>query len=121
MKKIIVLMMCLVLLGTAALAEGQLSLSHERYTLDDDGEHAYVFAKVENIGDKAVKVADAKFELLDAEGRTLADTESVKAVARMHAILGDVFIGGNVMTPGGFAVGTVTAAAEPAAEPGGGD
>jgi len=43
--------------------------------------------------------------------------ESVKSIERMHTILGDVFIGGNVMTPGGFAVGTVTAAAEP----GGGD
>lgn len=36
--------------------------------------------------------------------------ESVKAVERMNAILGDVFIGGNVMTPGGFAVGSVSAA-----------
>ena len=81
MKKIFAIVICVMLLGTAALAEGQLSLSHERYTLDDDGEHAYVFAKVENVGDVAMKVGDSKFELLDTDGKTLEDTESVKAVA----------------------------------------
>ena len=69
------------MLCTAALAEGQLNLSHVKYTLDDDGENAYVFAMVENIGDAAMKVADASFELLDADGKVLEDTESVKAAA----------------------------------------
>lgn len=67
-------------LCAAAMAEGRLSLSQEKYTLDDDDEMAYVFAKVENIGDKAMKVTDATFELLDADGKVLEDTESVKAV-----------------------------------------
>ena len=35
--------------------------------------------------------------------------ESVKAVERMHTILGDVFVGGNLIADKGFVVGTVAA------------
>lgn len=68
-------------LGVSAMAEGQIALSNERYTLDDEGEKAYVFALAENIGDKAMKLNDASFELLDKDGKVIEDTESVKAVA----------------------------------------
>lgn len=77
----IVLMMAFMLMGVSALAEGRLELSQVKYTLDDDGDNAYVFARVENIGDEAMKVTDASFELKDADGKTLEDTESVKAAA----------------------------------------
>ena len=77
----IIAVVAMLMLSVSALADGQLSLTHERYTLDDDGEHAYVFGQVENIGDKTMKVTDASFELLDADGKVLEDTESVKAVA----------------------------------------
>lgn len=76
----ILALMTVLVLSTAALAEGQISLTHEKYTLDDDGEKAYVFAKAENVGDEVMKVADASFELLNDEGKVLEDTESVKAV-----------------------------------------
>lgn len=78
---VIVALMAALLLGSFALAEGQINLSQVRYTLDDDGEHAYVFAKAENIGDAVIKVGDASFELLDSDGKVLEDTESVKAIA----------------------------------------
>lgn len=77
----IVAILAVLMLSTSALADGQINLSHEKYTLDDEGEKAYVFALAENIGDKAMKLSDASFELLDADGKVLEDTESVKAVA----------------------------------------
>lgn len=77
----ILVLMLVFMLGTVAMAEGQINLSLEKYTLDDDGEHAYVFAKAENIGDEVIKVGDATFELKDADGKVLEDSESVKVVA----------------------------------------
>lgn len=66
---------------SAALAEGRIDISRENYCLNDDGDRAYVFAKVENNGDAPIRVADSHFELLDAEGKALADTETMKEYA----------------------------------------
>ena len=77
----IIALLAVLTLGFSALADGQITLTNERYTLDDEGEKAYVFAQAENIGDKAMKLTDASFELLDAEGKVIEDTESIKAVA----------------------------------------
>ena len=71
---------CVMMLGVAASAEGRISLTQEKYTLNDDGKCAYVFAKAENTGNEVIKVADSEFDLLDAAGKTLEDTESIKVV-----------------------------------------
>lgn len=38
---------------------------------------------------------------------TIRVDESVKAVERMYAILGDAFVGGNLVVDKGFVVGTI--------------
>ena len=70
------------MLCTAALAEGQLNLSHVKYTLDDDGENAYVFAMVENIGD----AGDCHIHVWTSRGpRTAPDIDyHVKPVEGTH-------------------------------------
>lgn len=40
-------------------------------------------------------------------GYSIRIDESVKAVERMNTILGDVFVGGNVVQPEGFLLGTL--------------
>lgn len=62
------------------------------------------------VGDSKLLYGDPlNFELGLFSEYSIRVDESVKAVERMHAILGDVLIGGNLICHNGFVVGSVTA------------
>ena len=86
MKKATALLLALVLLLTAvpALAAGRLNVVQENYYTIKEGSYinGYVFAKLENNGNKAIKVNTGLLEIFDAEGDAITSTDSYSAYAR---------------------------------------
>lgn len=58
-----------------ASAAGKVSVTQENYaTVDNWGTTSYVFARIENIGDKPVEYSAGLFEIFDKNGDTLASS-----------------------------------------------
>lgn len=73
-----------------------------------DGGVVIPYTIVPDVGDAKLLYGDAmNFELGLFGEYSIRVDESVKAVERMHAILGDVFVGGNLIVDKGFVVGTI--------------
>ena len=75
-----------------------------------DGGVIIPYTLVGDVGDTKLLYGDPMNYELGLFGEyTIRVDESAKAVERMHTILGDVFVGGNLIADKGFVVGTVAA------------
>lgn len=75
-----------------------------------DGGVIIPYTLVGDVGDTKLAFGDPMNYELGLFGEyTIRVDESVKSVERMHTILGDVFVGGNLIADKGFVVGTVAA------------
>ncbi len=84
MKKIVSLMLILTLLccSSAALAAGKLQVTQENYHyVKSYSDYVYAYSKVENVGDRPIKVNAGVFEVYDANGDVLTSTDYMKAYA----------------------------------------
>ena len=73
-----------------------------------DGGVVLPYDLVKAVGDTKILYGDPfNFEVGLFGDYTIRIDESVKAVERMYAILGDVFVGGNLIVDKGFVVGTI--------------
>lgn len=80
MKKcLVVLMVCLICcLSATALAAGKLSVTQENFhKIDMFSAYGYLYAKVENVGDKPIKVNAGLLEIYDENGDPLTSTDYV--------------------------------------------
>lgn len=74
-----------------------------------DGGLVLPYTLISDIGDTKLGYGDLQNYELGLFGEySIRIDESVKAVERMHAILGDVFVGGNLIVDKGFVVGTIS-------------
>ena len=75
----------------------------------EDGGTIVPYTIVSGVGDSKLLYGDPINYLLALFGQyTIRVDESVKAVERMNAILGDVFVGGNLVVDKGFVVGSIS-------------
>ena len=84
MKKIIAMLLTVVLLMTccSALAAGKISVVQENFhVISGYWTYGYAYAKVENVGDKPIKVNAGVLELYDAEGEVITSTDYLDAYA----------------------------------------
>ena len=84
MRKIVCMMLVAVLCATAipAMAAGRLKVVLENYHfVDSYSDYAYAYAKVENSGDRPIKVNAGVFEIYDANGEVLTSTDYEQAYA----------------------------------------
>ncbi len=85
MKKILAVVLACVLMViglTTASAAGKVNVSKENfYVLGGYSTYGYVFAKVENVGDKQIKVNAGVAEFYDVEGDVLSSTDWMYAYA----------------------------------------
>lgn len=84
MKKLVSILLTLALcLGcTCALAAGKLNVVQKNtYFITEYGSNYYAFAKVENSGDKAIKVNGGVLEVYDAEGTAISSSDWIEAFA----------------------------------------
>lgn len=84
MKKIACILIALVLcLGTmSAFAAGKLSVTQENFHyVTSFWNYGYAYAKVENVGDKPIKVNAGVLEIYDANGEVLTSADYVQAYA----------------------------------------
>lgn len=85
MKKVIsVLVLAAILMTFAApaFAAGKLSVTQENFhVVDSYSIYGYVYAKVENVGDKPTKVNAGLLEIFDANGDTLTSEDYMSAYA----------------------------------------
>lgn len=84
MKKIVCLMLALVLcLGaTSAFAAGKLSVTQENFHyISGLWNYGYAYAKVENIGDRPIKVNAGVLEMYDENGEVITSTDWVQSYA----------------------------------------
>ena len=113
----------LLLTKTNLKAIGQLRGSNEKqrlFTITPDMQNANTgiisdgglvlpYTLISDIGDTKLGYGDLQNYELGLFGEySIRIDESVKAVERMHAILGDVFVGGNLIVDKGFVVGTIS-------------
>lgn len=85
MKKLVSLLLVLALcLGcTSAFAAGKLNVVQENaYYINEYSPYFYAFAKVENSGDKPIKVNAGVLEVYNADGDPIASTDWMSAYAR---------------------------------------
>ena len=84
MKKTICLILVLILSlsVTSAFAAGKLSTTQENFHyISGYWNYGYAYAKVENIGDKPIKVNAGVLEMYDAEGEVITSTDWVQSYA----------------------------------------
>lgn len=84
MKKTICLILVLVLSlsVTSAFAAGKLSTTQENFHyISGYWNYGYAYAKVENIGDKPIKVNAGVLEMYDAEGEVITSTDWAQSYA----------------------------------------
>ena len=75
----------------------------------EDGGTIVPYTIVSGVGDSKLLYGDPANYLLALFGQyVIRVDESVKAVERMNAILGDAFVGGNLVVDKGFVVGTIS-------------
>ena len=84
MKKSFAVLLILVLLcaSSNALAAGKLSVTQENFwVVSDWSTYAYAYAKVENVGNKPIKVNAGVLEVYDKEGDAITSTDYMNAYA----------------------------------------
>lgn len=84
MKKLICILMAAVLLLACApaMAAGKLSVSQENFHfVTGVWNYGYAYAKVENIGDKPIKVNAGVLEIYDGEGEVITSTDYMRSYA----------------------------------------
>lgn len=84
MKRIGCLMMTLILIlfSTAGMAAGRLNVVQENYHyVGGWGNYVYAYAKVENSGDRPIKVNAGVLEIYDADSEVLSSTDYENAYA----------------------------------------
>lgn len=84
MKKAVVFLLSVVLLlvTSTAMAAGKVSVTQENfYALHTYSDYGYVFAKVENVGNKAIKINAGILEIFDGEGDNLTSTDYLNSYA----------------------------------------
>ena len=84
MKKMVCLLLaCMMTLCSAsALAAGKLSVIQENFHyIENYWNYGYAYAKVENVGDKPIKVNAGVLEIYDADGEVITSTDYVMAYA----------------------------------------
>lgn len=84
MKRIIcLLLICTICFGSvSALAAGKLSVTQENFHyVTSFWNYGYAYAKVENVGDKPIKVNAGVLEIYDANGEVLTSADYVQAYA----------------------------------------
>lgn len=84
MKKIVAMLLTIALLMSCctAFAAGKLSVTQENFHyITGYWNYGYVYAKVENVGDKEIKVNAGVLEMYDANGDVLTSTDYVNAYA----------------------------------------
>ena len=78
MKKIVAILLAfaLVLCASTALAAGKLSMAQENYhTVSSLWSYGYGYAKLENLGDKPIKVIAGVLEIYDENGDVITSTD----------------------------------------------
>ena len=84
MKKIVcfLLSLFLCLSAVSAFAAGKLSVTKENFHyVTSFWNYGYAYAKVENVGDKPIKVNAGVLEIYDANGEALTSADYVQAYA----------------------------------------
>ena len=84
MKKTLSLLLCLVLLAVSVPthAAGKLSVVQENfYVINSYWTYGYVYAKVMNAGDKAIKVNAGVLEIYDESGNAITSSDYISAYA----------------------------------------
>lgn len=84
MKKLICLTLALILMLSAvpALAAGKLSVTKENFHyVTSYSDYGYAYAKVENVGDRVIKINAGVLEIYDANGEVLTSTDYMSAYA----------------------------------------
>lgn len=85
MKKLVSLFLCLVLMFTcfSALAAGKLNVAQENFhAVEGYSTYGYCYAKVENSGDKPIKVNAGVLEIYDEAGDVITSEDYLQAHAR---------------------------------------
>ncbi|NLX83639.1 MAG: hypothetical protein GXZ04_07490 [Clostridiales bacterium] len=85
MKKalILVLVLGLLLAVMPAGADGKLSVEQENFhVIDAFAVYGFVYAKVANVGDQAIKVSNALMEVMDKDGNAITSTDYFNGHAR---------------------------------------
>lgn len=85
MKKLIscILVLTLCFACTSAMAAGKLSVTQENFHfIPSFLNYGYAYAKVENVGDKPIKVNAGVLEIYDASGDVLTSADYINAFAR---------------------------------------
>ena len=84
MKKIVACLLVALMLVTCsnAFAAGKLSVTQENFHfIAGYWNYGYVYAKVENVGDKPIKVNAGVLEIYDADGEVITSTDYLNAYA----------------------------------------
>lgn len=84
MKKIVAMMLCIAMILTccSAFAAGRLNVTQENFHyITGYWNYGYVYARVENSGDKPIKVNAAVLEMYDADGEVITSTDYANAYA----------------------------------------
>ena len=84
MKKVfaILISLCLIMAIPTAMAAGKVSVTQENfYALNVYSDYGYVFAKVTNVGNKAIRINAGILEIFDGDGENLTSTDSLKSFA----------------------------------------
>ncbi len=85
MKKVValVLALTLVLAAVPALAAGKLNVTQENFWfIDGTWDYGYCYARVENSGDKEIKVNAGVLEIYNADGDAITSTDYLSAYAK---------------------------------------
>lgn len=81
MKRIVAMVLALMmtLVCVSAMAAGKLQVTQENYyTISSYSTYGYAYAKVENVGDKPIKVNTGLLEIYNADGEPLASTDYLR-------------------------------------------
>lgn len=84
MKKIVAYLLVVLMLMTCstAFAAGKLSVTQENFHfIASYWNYGYVYARVENVGDKPIKVNAGVLEIYDADGEVITSTDYLNAYA----------------------------------------
>ncbi len=84
MKKMLVFLVALmlVMVSVTAYGAGRIRVTQENYHLIESyGKYGYAFAKVENVGDKPIKVNAGILEVFDSEGDAITSTDYLSSYA----------------------------------------
>jgi hypothetical protein len=82
-KSVLFLLVLLVLtISVSALAAGKIRVTQENFVVAGSySKYAYVYARLDNVGDKPIKVNAAILEVFDEDGNPITSTDSLREYA----------------------------------------